>query len=139
MASKVEQLQKDNECIQRRYERAQKANNVTEMYAARKDYQDNIDKKKDEIRKMDKSSPEYRQAKDNIDKQQTQAYGMRCQSKNGNEMNEIRDHMQDLEHENERLSREMDRAVQKVIPRSMTSSIKNIPIILRLKKEFQAS
>lgn len=113
MASKVEQLQKDNECIQRRYERAQKANNVTEMYAARKDYQDNIDKQKDEIRKMDKSSPEYRQAKDNIDKQQTQAYGMRYQSKNGNEMNEIRDHMQDLEHENERLSREMDRAVQK--------------------------
>ena len=28
-------------------------------------------------------------------------------------MNEIQDHMHDLEHENERLSREMDRAVQK--------------------------
>ena len=47
MANKVEQLQKDNECIQRRYDRAQKASNVTEMYAARKDYQDNIEKQKD--------------------------------------------------------------------------------------------
>lgn len=112
MASRVEQLKKDNECIQRRYDRAQKANNVTEMYAAKKDYQDNIDKQKGELKKMDKSSPEYKQAKDSIDKQQTQAYGMRYQSKTGNEMNEIQDHMYDLEHENERLSREMDRAVQ---------------------------
>lgn len=113
MANRIEQLQKDNECIQRRYDRAQKANNVTEMYSAKKDYQDNIDKQKDELRKMDKSSPEYRQAKDSIDKQQSQANGMRYQSKTGNEMNEIKDHMQNLEHENDRLSREMDSAVQK--------------------------
>lgn len=113
MANRVEQFQKDNECIQRRYDRAQKANNVTEMYAAKKDYQDNIDKQKDELRKMDKTSPEYKQAKDSIDKQQTRAYGMRYQSKTGNEMNEIRDHMHNLEHENERLSREMGRTVQK--------------------------
>ncbi len=49
MSSKSEQLRKDNECIQRRYERAQKAGSITEMYAARKDYQDNIDKQKDEL------------------------------------------------------------------------------------------
>jgi len=113
MASKIEHLQKDNECVQRRYDRAQKANNITEMYAAKKDYQDNIDKQKDELNKMDKSSPEYKQAKDNIDKQQSQAHGMHYRSKTGNEMNEIKDHMRDLEYDNERLSNEMDRAVQK--------------------------
>ena len=113
MASKIEQLQKDNECIHRRYERSCKAGNLTEMYAARKDYQDNIDKQNDELRRMDKSSPDYQKAKESIDQQQRQAYGMRYQSKTGNEMNETYNHMKGLEHENERLSHEMDRAVQK--------------------------
>lgn len=113
MSNKVEQLQKDNECIKRRYDRAQKANNITEMYAARKDYQDNIEKQKNELRKMDKYSPEYRQTKDSIEKQQTQAYSMRYQSKTGNEMNEIKQHMKNLELENKTLSNEMDKAIQK--------------------------
>lgn len=113
MASKIEHLQKDNECIHRRYERAQKANNITEMYSAKKDYQDNIDKQKEELNKMDKTSPEYRQAKESVDKQQNQAHSMYYHSKNGNAMNEIQDHMNDLEYENERLSNEMYNAVQK--------------------------
>ncbi len=62
---------------------------------------------------MDKSSSEYQNVEQSIDDKQRQAYGMHYQSKTGNEMNEIKSYMESLEHENEVLSRETDRAVEK--------------------------
>lgn len=113
MASRFEQLRDDNEIIERRYHRAEKTGNIREMYAARTDYQSNIDRQKDELNKMDKSSPEYASAKQNVDEQQRKAYGMEYRSKDGNDMDKLQSEMKDLERENRGLSMEMDKAVAK--------------------------
>ena len=115
MINKISQLMKDNECIKRRYERALKANNIKEMYAARAEYQENIDKQRDELRTLDKSSDEYKQAKVNIENQQRQAYGMRYTSndENKDDLREIEGLMYKYERENEALSKQMDEAIKK--------------------------
>lgn len=113
MANSIGQLQKENEYIKNRYDRAQKANNVTEIYAAKRDYQDNIDKQNAELEKMDKSSPEYRKAKESIEEQETQAHNMRYRSESGNEMNELQENIHSLENENKRLGYEMENAIEK--------------------------
>ncbi len=113
MASKVEQYRKDNECIERRYERAQKAENIKEIYAARADYQANIDKQKDELNKMDKSSQEYRDAKASLDEQESKVNGMNYYTKEGSDLSKVTEKMDEYKYENQDLGRQMDKAIAK--------------------------
>ena len=101
MASKFEQYRKDNECIERRYDRAQRAENIKEIYAARSDYQANIDKQKDELNKMDKSSQEYRDAKASLDEQESKVNGMNYYTKEGSDLSKVSEKMDEYKYENQ--------------------------------------
>lgn len=113
MASKFDTYRRENECVERRYDRAQKANNIKEVYAARTDYQANIDKQKDELSKMDKSSQEYRDAKASLEEQEKKVNGMNYNGKEFNTIDQMSEKIDQYEMENRDLARQMDDAVRK--------------------------
>ena len=102
----------NNERIEERFKRAEKYRDSTEMYAARDDFDKNIEKQREMLSEMDKNSPEYRQLSDDIREQEYKFASMGCRARDslGNESSQSK--LEGLKRENDMLEHKMHQAVE---------------------------
>ncbi|MBR3894587.1 MAG: hypothetical protein IKJ35_05510 [Clostridia bacterium] len=110
-----------NDIISKRFDAYAKSGDHTEMYAAKAEYDENLRDQKNELEDMrDKNSPEYRQKKEEIEKQEERSKEMsreidkQYKKEHGyNDQNAKKEDLEKLKRENQGISREMHRAVEK--------------------------
>ncbi len=110
-----------NDIISKRFDAYAQKGDHTEMYAAKAEYDENLQDQKNELADMkDKNSPEYRQKAAEIEKQEERSKEMsreidkQYKKEHGdNDLDAKKEDLEKLKRQNEGISRDMHRAVEK--------------------------
>lgn len=105
--------EQQNQYVYERFKRSERAGNVTEMHAAKEDYENNIAEQEKELEKMDKNSAQYRENKEKIEKQQEQARDMKRSCAQKLQYHEHPKKLDELKEENAGLEKKMHSATEK--------------------------
>lgn len=104
----------ENEQIDQRFRRVASKASTTEMYAAKDDYDKNIEKQREQLADMrDKNSPEYKQLEADIKKQEDRSREMGKESREALGKESHHDKLENLKAENDRLADKMHAAAEK--------------------------
>lgn len=117
MSSRMRNLDRDGDIIKRCYNNARKNHDMDEQYRQTDNLKKNI-KEKEELNNMDPNSKEYDKAQMEIDKQKGDLIEMEHNNKRDYSADEKRDKIEELQHNNDELSKKMDNAVKKGDTRS---------------------
>lgn len=113
MASAFREAEKANDSVYRRWQQAKRDDNVSEMYVATQDYEENIKKQEEALNKMDPNSKEYDKAQQSLDAQKQQKWDMECDQRRMNNGQGKQKEIDRLKAKNDGLSKDMDKAIEK--------------------------